>query len=357
MFWKTSLRKWHSQLWVLIFAIGIPCLGQNVSPLGATTHQEGGTTFRFWVPFVDSVAVRINDSQPVSMTRDNGHPQADDTFWEVNVPGAKAGDRYKYLIKSNGVTREFIDPRARQLTGAEVGASSVIVEPTNVPSQQNEPSVAELVIYELHIGTFNVPAGSGTGTFATAIDKLDFLKDLGVNAVEVMPVHQNPSFSSHTPANFNWGYDPVQLYAVNSSYGTPQDFERFVKACHDRKIAVLLDVVYNHLVPGNLLMGFGGVSGPGFKDGVFFYGDNREDTGFGPRPDFAPSITATLQLEKARSCCNRRMTTTATRNRGNRGRSRSLRICKARLTSLLPRRGAASASTATFVISNLQHRF
>ncbi len=108
-----------------------------------------------------------------------------------------------------------------------------------------------------------------------------------------MPVHENVRSNSHTPVNFNWGYDPVQLFAVNSSYGTPQDLKRFVKACHDRSISVILDVVYNHLVQDNLLMSFGGATGPGFKDGIFFYGDNREDTGFGPRPDYGrPQVRA-----------------------------------------------------------------
>ena len=227
------------------------------------------------------------------MARESGHPQTDDTVWVANVPGAKVGDRYKYLIKSNGVTREFIDPRGRQLIGTRSSTSSVIVDKTAVPSRLREPAIGEMVIYELHIGTFNVPAGQGTGTFSTAIDKLNFLQDLGVNAVEVMPVHQNGGFNSHTPANFNWGYDVVQPYAVNSSYGSPQDFKGFVNACHDRRIAVILDVVYNHLVADNLLARFGGVSGPGFKDGIFFYGDNREETGFGPRPDFGrPQVRA-----------------------------------------------------------------
>ena len=150
-----------------------------------------------------------------------------------------------------------------------------------------------MVIYELHIGTFNVVPPKRTGTFADAIEKLDYLKDLGVNAIEVMPVHENAWFHDHTPDNYNWGYDPVQLYAVNSSYGTPEDFKTFVKACHDRNISVILDVVYNHLVPGNLLIKFGGAFGNGFRDGIFFYGDNREDTGFGPRPDYGrPQVRA-----------------------------------------------------------------
>jgi 1,4-alpha-glucan branching enzyme len=236
----------------------------------------------------------VNDGEPVSLSKEDDHPQADDTVWATTLPAAKVGDHYKYLITANRVTREFIDPRARQLTSSIVGGASVIVDPA-ATSSAAEPSFNRMVLYELHIGTFNVLPGQATGTFESAIPKLDFLTNLGVNVVEVMPVHENASSNSHTPVNFNWGYDPVQLFAVNQSYGTPQDLKRFVNACHDHHISVILDVVYNHLVQDNLLMHFGGAVGPGFKDGIFFYGDNREDTGFGPRPDYGrPQVRAYL---------------------------------------------------------------
>jgi hypothetical protein len=100
---KNSMPNWKKQLWVLVFAAWLSCLGQTVqSPLGATPKQ-GGTTFRLWAPFVDSVAVKVNDREPVSMSKEDGHPQADDAVWTVDLPGAKVGDRYKYLITANGV--------------------------------------------------------------------------------------------------------------------------------------------------------------------------------------------------------------------------------------------------------------
>jgi 1,4-alpha-glucan branching enzyme len=260
-------------------------------PLGATPYR-GGTTFRVWAPFVDAVSVKINGGSPVPMTKEDGHA-ADDVVWTADVAGAKAGDRFQYLIRSNGVTRAFIDPRARQLTSPEAGASALIVDGGAEPSLPTEPCLGCFVIYEMHIGTFHVPSGKQMGSFADAIAKLDHLKNLGVNAVELMPVHENIWSHDHQPASFNWGYDPVQLYAVNSSYGTPADFKRFVKECHLRGIAVILDVVYNHLVEDNLLKRFGGAVGTGFKDGIYFYGDGREDTGFGPRPDYGrPQVRA-----------------------------------------------------------------
>src|SRR4051794_25597659 len=79
-------------------------------PLGSTPYP-GGVTFRVWVPFVESVAVRINDRAPLPLAKEPGHPDAADTTWIVDAPDAKAGDTYKYLIRYNGNTAEFIDPR------------------------------------------------------------------------------------------------------------------------------------------------------------------------------------------------------------------------------------------------------
>jgi 1,4-alpha-glucan branching enzyme len=143
----------------------------------------------------------------------------DDAVWAVEVPHARVGDRRQYLIMANGVTRAFIDPRARQMTCPEAGSWSLIVDGTAVPLLPNEAGLNRLMIYELHVGTFHVPSGEQTGRFADAVARLDYLKDLGVNAVELMPVHENVWSHDHQPADYNWGYDPVQLFAVNSSYG------------------------------------------------------------------------------------------------------------------------------------------
>jgi 1,4-alpha-glucan branching enzyme len=142
-----------------------------------------------------------------------------------------------------------------------------------------EPPFNTMVIYELHIGTF-------AKTFAGAVQKLDYLKGLGINAVEVLPIIQNPLFADHKPADHDWGYDPVQLFAIKSKYGTPRDFKEFVKQCHQRQMAVIVDVVYNHLVGNNLLNAFGGFTTPQIPAGIFFYGADRARTDFGPRPDF-----------------------------------------------------------------------
>jgi 1,4-alpha-glucan branching enzyme len=153
------------------------------------------------------------------------------------------------------------------------------VDPNFVIPAFTEPTFNTIVIYEMHFGTFNQ-------TFVGAVEKLDYLKALGINAVEVLPVTQNPLFSDHTPPDHDWGYDPVQLFAVKSKYGTPQEFKEFVKQCHLRQIAVIVDVVYNHLVSNNLLNEFGGFTTPEVPRGIYLYGGDRADTGFGPRPDY-----------------------------------------------------------------------
>ena len=278
---------------ILVFtAVFLAATGRAsaADPLGATLHNDGTTTFRVWAPFVDAVGVKINGGAVIPLTKEPGHTDPADTTWTGTVSGTQAGDKYRYAIMRGAVTREFNDPRAQQLTGFDLPdgyglpgnddkPQSVIVDTSfNMPAF-TVPTFNTMVIYELHIGTFN-------NTFAGAVEKLDYLKDLGINAVEVMPITQNPLFSDHNPPDHDWGYDPVQLFAVKSKYGTPQEFKEFVKQCHQRQIAVIVDVVYNHLVDNNLLKGFGGFAPATIPNGIYFYGGDRADTGFGPRPDF-----------------------------------------------------------------------
>jgi 1,4-alpha-glucan branching enzyme len=259
-------------------------------PLGATLHKDGTTTFRVWAPFVDAVGVKINGGPAVPLAREPDHIDPADIVWAGTVSGTKAGDQYRYTIERNGATREFNDPRAQQLTGFDLPDAfglpgnddkpqSLIVDPTFDMPAFTEPAFNTMVIYELHIGTFK-------NTFAGATDKLDYLKDLGINAVELLPITQNPAFPDHIPPDHDWGYDPAQFFAVKSRYGTPQELKEFVKQCHQRQIAVIIDVVYNHLVGNNLLKQFGGFSRPEIPDGIYLYGGDRADTGFGPRPDY-----------------------------------------------------------------------
>ena len=138
------------------------------------------------------------------------------------------------------------------------------------------------MIYELHIGTFNDDPSERPGTFDRAIEKLDYLAyELGINAIEVMP-------SAEFPGDRSWGYNPAHQFAIERDYGGPKAFRRFIKAAHERGIAVILDVVYNHLGPTDIdLWQFDGWSDFGHRGGIYVYDDNRAHTPWGhTRPDY-----------------------------------------------------------------------
>jgi 1,4-alpha-glucan branching enzyme len=138
----------------------------------------------------------------------------------------------------------------------------------------------ELIIYELHIGTFYKKEGQNLGDFASAIEKLDYISELGINTVEVTPI-------AEFPGDFSWGYNPSYPFAVESVYGGPNGFKNFVKEAHKRNIAVILDVVYNHFGPTDMdLWQFDGWS-ENEKGGIYFYNDWKAVTPWGEtRPDY-----------------------------------------------------------------------
>ena len=143
------------------------------------------------------------------------------------------------------------------------------------------PPRNELVIYEMHVGSFNDSPGGGPGTFDEVVPKLGYLRDLGINTIEIMPVLE-------FPMSFSWGYNPSNPFAVESALGGPQGLHRFVKAAHAQGIAVIMDVVYNHFGPGDLdLWRFDGWSDWNHNGGIYFYDNDRSHTPWGDtRPDY-----------------------------------------------------------------------
>jgi 1,4-alpha-glucan branching enzyme len=137
-----------------------------------------------------------------------------------------------------------------------------------------------MAIYEMHIGTFGRSAEPGPSDLEDAVEKLAHLKELGVNAVEIMPL-------SEFPGGYSWGYNPSHIFGVESDYGTPRRFRDFVRRAHELGLAVIVDVVYNHLGPGDLdLWQFDGWS-ENDKGGIYFYNDERAHTPWGDtRPDY-----------------------------------------------------------------------
>lgn len=196
--------------------------------LGATV-EETGVRFRLWAK---SEAVRlVLNGERVELPWVEGS----DGIRELFVQGLGAGARYGYEIDGQG---PFPDMAARFQPEGVHGLSEVV----DAAFVWNDaefalPAWRETVLYELHVGTF-----SEEGTWKGAAAKLGYLRELGVNAVEVMPV---ASF----PGRWNWGYDGVGLYAPSANYGRPEEFRAFVNEAHRLGLAVYLDVVYNHLGP------------------------------------------------------------------------------------------------------------
>ena len=249
-----------------------------IAKMGAIPTSKG-VAFRVWAPNAEKVYVigSFNDWNETSsplVREQNGN-------WSTNIPDAKPGDEYRYLIHGPAGPLSRIDPYARRVTNA--AGNGIIYVPKAFSWGEDAFNMAtgnELVIYEMHIGTFNVKEKGRPGTFESAIEKFPYLKELGINAIEVMPI-------SEFSGDFSWGYNPAHLFAVESIYGGPDAFKLFVKAAHEQGIAVIVDVVYNHLGPGDLdLWQFDGWS-ENEKGGIYFYNDQCSQTPWGEtRPDY-----------------------------------------------------------------------
>ncbi|RYE88947.1 MAG: 1,4-alpha-glucan branching protein [Myxococcales bacterium] len=171
------------------------------------------------------------------------------------------------------------DPYARRVTDSQ-GNSLVTAPPKQEGPGFITPPWNELVIYELHIGTYNVFEEGKPGTFYSAIDRLDYLVEMGVNAVEIMP-------AAEFPGEVSWGYDLSHPFAVESAYGGAAGLHAFVRAAHDKGLAVIMDVVFNHFGPHDMdLWRFDGWH-EGDGGGIYFYNDHRAETPWGhTRPDY-----------------------------------------------------------------------
>ena len=249
-----------------------------------------GVTFRVWAPHATSVYVpgQFNNWSTTSIPLVKELTNSVWTgVWSRDVSSASAGQQYKYYINYSGGSTWKQDPRARLVQYSGSGGNSIIYDPAAFNwggDSLTPPGLNDLVIYELHIGTFNTNATASK--FVAATNKLDYLKSLGVNAVEVMPIAE---FSG----DYSWGYNPAQLFAVeNVAYGGPDGFKTFVKACHQRGLAVLLDVIHNHYGPSDLEMwNFDGWAGSGALGGGIYFNQidtNLQATSWGnTRPNFS----------------------------------------------------------------------
>lgn len=235
-----------------------------VSTLGPSL-QKDGCLFRLWARRNANVQLILEDQPPRSIPM---HPDAGGMY-QAYVAGAGPGTRYWFKIDGAG---PYPDPASRFQPLGVHGPSQVVEADTFVWKHTDfqTPSLPDLVLYELHVGAFT-PAG----TFLAVIEKLEDLRQLGINAIELMPI-------ADFAGEYNWGYDGVSAYAPAHSYGTPDDLRRLIDAAHEKGIAVYVDVVYNHLGPDGAYHSvfaprfYSGKHKTPWGDGLNFDGEDRD---------------------------------------------------------------------------------
>lgn len=209
---------------------------------GAFRDSSGCCVWRVWAPRGRTVELVLFDREGHRTVR---VMEPEGGYHRLSLPGILEGQRYAFSLNGG---RDLPDPASRAQPDG-VHAPSAVWDPAGFrwsDGQWRGIPREELVIYELHVGTF-----TPEGTFAAIIPRLPALRELGINAIELMPVAQ-------FPGRRNWGYDGTYWYAVQSSYGGPRALQQLVDACHTERIGVILDVIYNHLGPeGNYLSEFG----------------------------------------------------------------------------------------------------
>jgi len=219
--------------------------------LGATLITENQTRFGVWAPQAKRVDVELiqrwgHQERVLSTHRLKRDSSGDnDGVFSGIADDCSAGSLYRFKLDYNASRP---DPRSRFQPFGVHGPSQVVDPDAYSWNDESWQGVSkrDLVIYELHVGSF-----TEEGTYTAAIGKLDQLKELGITAIEVLPLAQ-------CPGKWNWGYDGVNYFAPSNNFGTPDDLKAFIDACHQQGFAVIIDVVYNHIGPeGNYLSEFG----------------------------------------------------------------------------------------------------
>jgi 1,4-alpha-glucan branching enzyme len=249
----------------------------NPRRMGAIPHDDS-TSFRVWAPNATAVSVvgEFNDwdafTHPLEL--ENGG------MWAREVQGAVPGNQYQFEITNGDRRFRKNDAYAREIHATS--ALSVIYSDAFAWKSAGFtlPNWNELVIYELHVGTFAPGPHGSPGHFEQIIGRLPYLKNLGVNALEIMPPMAFPGERS-------WGYSLTNPFAVEAAYGGAAGLKRLIDEAHTQGIGVILDVVYNHFGPDNLdLWQYDGWS-ENNKGGIYFYNDHRSWTPWGDnRPDY-----------------------------------------------------------------------
>ena len=277
--------------------------------IGANIHS-GSCSFRVWAPNAKKISLAgsfnnwINDQIPFAQ---DGNGSG---YWSVDVQGPKAGDEYKYVIQNLGTGPDNpggeqwrTDPCSYDVPDSNTDSNSIIVD---VPAEMartgldrdpfSTPNASDLIIYQVHVGSFagyndGVPVGSDrVADFDQFAAKLDYIRGLGFNAIALLPDVENPG-------DVSAGYGPADYFAPESAYGPPESLRRMVKSAHDRGLAVIFDVVYNHAADvDNSLWELDGNRKP--TGGIYFEGTAR--TPWGPRPAHWKQEVRNFFLDHAR---------------------------------------------------------
>lgn len=239
---------------------------------------DGSTSFRIWAPNATSVAVvgEFNNWNPGAHLLSS----EEDGLWSREIADAKAGHQYQFEITNGDRRFRKNDAYAREIH-PQTAMSMIYADnfkwqaPVFVLSNWND-----LVLYELHVGNFSAGPHNSPGRFEQVAARLPYLKNLGINAIEIMPPMAFPGERS-------WGYSLTNPFAVEASYGGPDGLKRLIDAAHAQGIGIIIDVVYNHFGPDNLdLWQYDGWNENG-KGGIYFYNDHRSWTPWGEnRPDY-----------------------------------------------------------------------
>jgi 1,4-alpha-glucan branching enzyme len=263
--------------------------------------QNGGCTFTIWAEHAANVflmykistsKVKVEEMQKVSI---EGYG---DSCFTIFIPGLKENTKYRYIIEYENRAYERIDAWGQSIvypnwtieSQDDSDAWSVIVDREfEWDVSVDFPNWNEMVIYQLHIGTFFDDKPGIPAKISSIIPMISYFKELGVNVIQLLPFTE---FASP----LSMGYNSMLPYAIEKDYGTPREFKEFIQTCHRFGIAVFLDVIYNHIDIryGNAppkpysLADYDGWANKEFPDGVFFYDINRISTPWGaPRPDYS----------------------------------------------------------------------
>ncbi|GAB3891780.1 hypothetical protein GCM10028825_30640 [Spirosoma agri] len=212
----------------------------NPRTLGVTFSTRNNTNVVLWAPSIEHAAIKIYGKPAVLPLN-----REELGYWRLSTDQIQPGDLYQFVINGQD---ERSDPISLSQPQGVHGPSEAVDTTLFQWEDQHwqSPQLADYLIYELHISTF-----TPGGTFSALEEKLDYLIELGINAIELMPISQFPD-------GRNWGYDGVFPFAAENAYGGPTALQHMVNACHQKGIAVVLDVVYNHLGPeGNYMNEFG----------------------------------------------------------------------------------------------------